>query len=166
MVISIDDARTADAPAIASIYNEAIVNTVATFDTEPVSDQDQREWLVAHGQRYPVVVARTDDGVIGWASLSPWSDRCAYGDAAELSVYVRAGERSRGVGQRLARSMLDRGPNVGLHTVLVRIESGNEVSLHIMVKLGFKNIGVMREVGYKFGRRLDVTLMQLIYDEA
>ena len=165
MVVSIDKARLDDAPAIAQIYNEAVVNTVATFDTEPVSDQAQRDWLVRHGERHPVVVARSADQVIGWASLSAWSDRCAYDDAAELSVYIRSAERGRGVGRQLAGAVLDRGRDAGIHTVLVRIESKNEVSLHIMAKLGFKEIGVMRQVGYKFGRRLDVTLMQLIYDE-
>ena len=165
MGISIADARLEDAPDIARIYNDAVVNTVATFDTEPVSDQDQRKRLIEHGERYPVIVARGAGGVVGWASLTAWSDRCAYADTAELSVYVRSDERGHGAGYRLARAVLDRGRDVGLHTILARMESENEVSLHIMAKLGFKEIGIMRQVGYKFDRRLDVTLMQLIYDE-
>ena len=165
MDISIDDARLDDAPAIARIYNDAVMNTVATFDTQPVSDEIQRERLDHHGERYPVVVARSVDGVIGWASLSAWSDRCAYSVTAELSVYVQSDARGGGAGQLLARAVLDRGRAAGLHTVLARMESGNDVSLHIMAKLGFRDIGIMRQVGYKFDRRLDVTLMQLIYDE-
>ena len=165
MVISIDGAHLEDAPAIARIYNQAVLNTVATFDTQPVSDENRRDWLVRHGERYPVIVARSVDEVIGWASLSVWSDRCAYADTAELSVYVQSDARGSGAGQRLAQAVLDRGRDVGLHAVLALVESGNEVSLHIMAKLGFKDVGVMRQVGCKFDRRLDVTLMQLIYDE-
>ncbi|MCA9049917.1 MAG: GNAT family N-acetyltransferase, partial [Planctomycetaceae bacterium] len=77
---SIRLAEHSDAVAIAEIYNEAIRTTTATFDTEPKSVEDRRQWLEQHDQRHPVWVAEVDGSVVGWASISAWSDRPAYND--------------------------------------------------------------------------------------
>ena len=79
-----------DVPGIAGIYNEAILTTTATFDTEPKTTAAQRKWFKAHGPKNPILVAVEGGKVIGWSSLSEYSDRCAYSDTAELSVYVKA----------------------------------------------------------------------------
>jgi len=78
-------AVSADAPAIADIYNEAILTTTATFDTEPKSVAEREQWLQSHDERHPVLVAVMDGIVVGWASLTRWSERCAYDDTAETS---------------------------------------------------------------------------------
>ena len=161
--MEIRKARAEDVPVITEIYNDTIAHTVATFDTEQKTLEEQREWFDGHGARYPILVALLEGEVVGWASLSSWSDRCAYADTVEISVYVQDGFRGRGVGKELTGRVLQAGREAGLHTVLARIESGNAESIHIFKKFGFEHVGVVREVGFKFGRLLDVSIMQLIY---
>ena len=152
-----------DIPAITGIYNEAILTTTATFDTEPKTTAAQRKWLKAHGPKNPVLVAVEGGKVVGWASLSEYSDRCAYSDTAELSVYVKEKFRNRGIGRKLMETVLAEGKKAGLHAVISRIVSGNGISIHLHHESGFIDIGTMKEVGRKFGQLLDVDLMQKIY---
>lgn len=150
---------------ITEIYNEAILSTVATFDTEPRTIEEQKDWFDHHGPRYPILVAEVGGQVVGWASLSRWSDRCAYSDTAEDSLYVKEDYRGKGIGRKLLASMIEEGKRAGLHTVIARITAGNEVSIHLHESAGFQHIGIMREVGRKFGRLRDVYLMQKLYHE-
>jgi phosphinothricin acetyltransferase len=164
--LTIRPATLKDVKAITSIYNEAILTTDATFDLEPKTPAEQEAWFADHGPKNPIIVAEAGGEVIGWASLSKWSARCAYEDTAEISVYVKQQHRGRDVGKRLIREVLAAGQKVGLHTVISRITGGNEVSIHLHEQAGFEHIGVMREAGRKFGRLLDVCMMQLIYPRA
>jgi phosphinothricin acetyltransferase len=163
MIPDIRKATLADVPNIAEIYNEAVLNTTATFDIEPKTSHEMRKWFKAHGPKNPIVVAVIDSKVVGWASLSEWSTRCAYADTAELSVYVKDTFRNRGLGKKLIQSVLAEGKKAGLHTVISRIAGDNDVSIHIHSQFGFENIGVMKEVGKKFGKLLDVHMLQKIY---
>ena len=160
------DATASDLSAITAIYNDAILTTTATFDTQPKSDAEQAEWFSHHVGRYPVIVAEAGGDVVGWASLSPWSDRLAYEDTAENSLYVRADLRGLGIGRLLLEALMKRARDSGLHTVVARIAEGNPSSVALHEHAGFRPIGVMREVGRKFGRRLDVALMQAVFPEA
>ncbi len=147
--------------AIAAIYNDAVLNSTATFDTEPRSDRQIAEWLAAHDTRHPVFVA-DDQGVVGWASLSRWSERPAYHGTAEVSVYVDGGRRGQGIGGRLMARLVSAGRDAGLHTILARIAGDNEPSVRLHVRAGFLLVGTMKEVGHKLGRYIDVRLMQLL----
>ncbi len=162
-MLSIRRATLDDLDAITEIYNEAILKTVATFDTEPKTLEEQQRWFASHGPKYPIMVAEEDGLVVGWASLSMWSDRCAYADTAEISLYVRETHQGRGIGKKLLEAILNEGKRAGLHTVVARITEGNAVSIHLFKSAGFEHIGVMREVGRKFGKLLDVHLLQKIY---
>jgi len=152
-----------DLNAITEVYNEAVLTTTATFDTEPRTVEEQSAWFATHIPRYPVLVADSDGNVIGWASLSRWSDRNAYAGTVEVSLYVKEEFRGRGTGRKLLEEIIREGEKSGFHTVIARINTGNEVSIHLHKSVGFENIGIMREVGMKFGRLLDVTIMQKIY---
>lgn len=156
-------ARLDDIPAITDIYNDAVLRTTATFDTQPKTLDQQRAWFEAHDAQHPILVAEEDGQVVGWASLSAYSDRCAYDGTAEDSVYVREDCRGRGIGRALLSKLIEEGRRCGLHTVLARVVGGNDGSVHLHEMFGFETIGVTREVGYKFGRWLDVVIMQLIY---
>lgn len=145
---------------ITSIYNDAIENGIATFDTEQKSIDNRREWLQQHGPKYPVWVALAGTEVAGWASLSRWSDRCAYDNTAEISVYIHPEHQGKGLGKQLMKAVLEQGKQHGLHTVLSRITEGNDKSIYLHKELGFNLVGVLKEVGTKFGRTLDVTMMQ------
>jgi L-amino acid N-acyltransferase YncA len=149
--------------SITDIYNEAILSSIATFDTEPKSIEEQRLWFNEHNNKYPILVAEEDDTIVGWASLSRWSGRCAYADTAEISIYIKESFRGKGIGSILLKKILDEGKNAGLHTVLARIAEGSDISIGLHKKAGFEYIGVMKEVGKKFGKMLDVHMMQLIF---
>ncbi len=162
-MMKIRKARLEDLEGITDIYNDAILKTTATFDTEPNTMAEQTEWFEEHGSKYPILVAEEEGLIVGWASLSPWSDRCAYSDTAEISVYVKEGYRGQGIGKKLVEAILEKGKDAGLHTVIARVSEGNDVSIHIFDTYGFNHIGIMKEVGNKFGRLIDVHLMQKIY---
>ena len=149
---------------ITSIYNEAILQTVATFDTEPKTSEEMKIWFENHDQKHPVLVAEQKGLIVGWASLSEWSDRCAYSETAEISLYVRKEHQGSGIGRKLLKEIMPEGQKMGLHTVIARIAEGNERSINLFKSEKFENIGVMKEVGKKFGKRLDVFLMQKIFD--
>ena len=152
-----------DIIGITDIYNHAILNSTATFDTEPKTLQQQKHWFESHNKNYPVVVAvDSSKNIAGWASLSRWSDRCAYDATAELSVYVRHTQRGKGIGKALMQEIIIQGKQGGVHTILSRIVDGNAVSISIHQAFGFFEIGTMKEVGFKFGKRLDVLMMQKI----
>lgn len=154
-------ARAGDAEGMRAIYNHAVRTTTATFDTTPRSRADQVKWLESHDVRHPVLVATAGSRSIGWASLSPWSERRAYDGTAETSVYVAAAWRGRGVGRTLLSRLLSAAARVGFHTILARIAEGNPVSRRLHLSAGFSVVGVMHEVGFKFGDFLDVELLEL-----
>jgi L-amino acid N-acyltransferase len=164
-MIVIRKASPEDIPAITDIYNDAVLNLTASFDTRPKTLEEQQKWFEEHREHYPVLVAEREGRIAGWASLSRWSDRCAYSGTAEASLYVAAKDRNRGLGRKLISSLLEEGQVAGLHTVIARIVEGNTASIHLCESLGFTHIGTMKEVGRKFGKLLDVEMMQKIFPE-
>jgi len=163
-MLTIRKATIRDLRAITGIYNEAVLHTSATFDTATKTVEEQRVWFDHHGDKLPVIVAEEEKQVIGWAGLSAWSDRRAYSGTAEASLYIKEGLRGKGTGRMLSGAILKAGKDAGLHTIILRIAEGNDASITLAKSLGFKEIGIMKEVGKKFGKLLDVTLLQLIYD--
>ncbi|MFI5222365.1 MAG: GNAT family N-acetyltransferase [Bacteroidia bacterium] len=153
-----------DAASLAEIYNYYILNTTATCDTEIKNAVERKLWLDAHTGKYPVLVCE-DSGrqIIGFASLSRWSERQAYEDTAEISIYMRNDFTGKGFGKILFEKIIEEGKKCGLHTLVSRITTENELSVKLHEQFGFKMIGTMKECGKKFGKLLDVHLMQLIY---
>ena len=158
--LSIRRAKNSDAAAIADIYNEAIATTTATFDTEPKSTEERIRWLESHDDRHLVLVAELDSTVVGWASLTRWSDRAAYDDTAETSFYVHSSQRRRGIGRKLQEALISEAQRLGFHTLIARITAGSAESLHLHETTGFVQVGVLKEVGRKFGQLLDVHVLQ------
>ncbi|HYK94029.1 MAG TPA: GNAT family N-acetyltransferase, partial [Thermoplasmata archaeon] len=151
-VVQVRPARLADAEAICRIYNRAVVASTATFDTEPRTVAEERRRL--KDPDFPILVAERRGRVVGWASLSPWSSRKAYARTAETSVYVDAASRGRGIGRRLLAQLLQIARHRGFRTLLARVSEESVPSLHLHASLGFRPVGVMHEVGFKFGRWL------------
>lgn len=158
--ITVRPATEADLEAIRAIYNAEVLASTATFDEEPRDPAAQRRWLEAHADPYVVLVAVADGAVLGWGSLSPFGSRPAYRFTVENSVYVQADARGRGVGTVLLRELLRVGRERGFRTVVARITAENGPSIRLHQRCGFVLVGVEREVGYKFGRWLDVVVMQ------
>lgn len=162
--IQIRRAIPADMDAVTAIYNEAILTTTATFDTEPKTAAERTLWFQAHDQRHPVLVAEVDGAVVGWACLSKWSERPAYDETAETSFYVQAGHRGQGIGRKLKEATIDEARQLGFHTLIARVAEGSHESLHLNEAYGFQLVGTLKEVGRKFGRLLDVHILQLMLD--
>jgi phosphinothricin acetyltransferase len=164
ITLTIRRAELADVPAIADIYNEAILTTTATFDIEPKSVAERTQWLQSHDERHPVLVAVVDGKVAGWASLTRWSERRAYDDAAEPSLYVHSTHRGRGIGRKLQDAIIEEARRLRFHTLIARVAEGSRESLHLSESAGFVHVGTLKEVGRKFGRRLGVHIMQKMLD--
>ncbi|PKQ29710.1 MAG: GNAT family N-acetyltransferase [Actinobacteria bacterium HGW-Actinobacteria-10] len=160
--ILVRDARDEDAATIAEIYNYYVLNTVVTFDTEPKTTHDRVEWIREHGPLHPIIVAEQDGHLMGWASLSPFSNRPAWSLTVELGLYLSPDARQRGIGTLLMKSIIDRARSVGHHVVIGQIVSDNEPSLRLGQRAGFREVGRLLEVGNKFDRQLDVVIQELI----
>lgn len=153
-------ADAADLLAIAEIYNDAVLHSTATFDVEPWTEDERERWLQQHGHPYAVLVADQKGEVTGWASLGPYRPKAAYRFTAEDSVYVHSDVQGGGIGALLLARMLEVAADNGFHAVIARIVEENPTSERLHRRLGFRRVGVEREVGRKFERWLDVVVMQ------
>ncbi len=149
-----------DAEATLEIYNAEVVGSDVTFDLVPRTVEAQREWLDERSGALEVVVAEVDGEVAGFASLSTYRERAAYRGTVEDSVYVHDDFRGRGVGRALLHAIVEVAASRGFHTVIGRIVGGHDASIALHRAEGFELVGVEREVGRKFGRWLDVVVMQ------
>lgn len=165
--VGIRAARLADAEGIRAIYNHEVLNGTNTFDIEPRSPAAQQAWLEDRRGVHAVLVAvPADDGaVLGFASLSPFRARPAYNTTVESSVYVHLDHRGAGIGRALLAEVIGRAQSHGFHTVIARISGDNEASVALHRSCGFRVIGVETEVARKFGRWLDITVMQLMLQD-
>lgn len=153
-------ARESDLETILEIYNHAVIHTTATFDVAPRSLEAQESWFAEHAPPYPAIVWEEGGLVLGWGSISPYAPRPAYRFAGEVSVYVDAGARRRGLGEALARELVGLGAAGGFHTLVALITDENEASIRLAEKAGFHRTGSLEEVGFKFDRWLDVAVYQ------
>jgi L-amino acid N-acyltransferase len=155
-------ARPEDAEAIRHIYNWEVETSTVTMDLVPRSAEEQRRWLAARGGAHAVVVATLDDTLVGFASLSPWRSRPGYSTTVEDSVYVERTKQGLGVGHALLGELLSVARTHGFHAVIARIAAGHRPSRGLHERFGFEHVGTEREVGRKFGRWIDIDLLQLI----
>ena len=153
-------ARPTDAEATRTIYNAEVTTTTVTFDLVPRSLEDQLAWIESHAGAHPAVVAVDGDEVVGFGSLSQYRSRPAYSTTVEDSVYVRADRRGQGYGGAILSELVALATIHGFHSVIARIVGGHEASIGLHRSCAFDMVGVEREVGRKFGRWLDVVVMQ------
>lgn len=162
-MITIRKAVLDDVQSIREIYNEAIVTTIATFDTEEKSLENRQDWFKDRNENFPILVAEKENAVAGYVALNKWSERKAYNITAEVSLYVNSNQRALGIGKQLLSQIVQEAKtNTKLHSLIARISAGNEQSIYLHKLNGFKVMGVMKEAGIKFGSLHDVTFMQLM----
>lgn len=162
----IRDAETADLETITAIHNDAVLNTTAIWNEEAVTVEDRAAWLSDRQQKgYPVLVAVDDTGVLGYATFGDWRPHSGYRHTVEHSVYVRDGQRGRGIGKALMIELIHRARKLGKHVMVAAIESSNTGSIIMHKRLDFMQVGRMPQVGTKFDRWLDLTFLQLVLDE-
>ncbi|MBN1082474.1 GNAT family N-acetyltransferase [Pseudomonas sp. PA-7-1E] len=158
----IRDATEHDLPAIRAIYNDAVLNTTAIWNEQPVDLANRQAWFSARqAQQYPILVTVDNDEVTGYASFGDWRPFEGFRYSVEHSVYVRNDQRGKGLGPRLMQALIERARSRGKHVMVAAIESGNLASICLHERLGFVTTGQMPQVGIKFGRWLDLTFMQL-----
>jgi phosphinothricin acetyltransferase len=150
-----------DAEAIRAIYNREVLGSTVTFDLVARTAEGQLAWMDQHSGAHPAVVAVDEHATVcGFGSLSPYRPRPAYRTTVEDSVYVHPDFQGRGVGKGLLTELVTLAGHHGFHAVIGRIVGGHEASIGLHRACGFEQVGVEREVGRKFGRWLDVVLMQ------
>ena len=153
-------ARIEDAEAIREIYNLEVETGTATFDLEPRSIAEQRQWLTDRSGAHAVVVAELANEVVGFGALSRYKPRPAYNTTVEDSVYVSPEHQGRGLGRAILEDLLTKATGHGFHTVIARIGHESEGSIRVHESVGFVELGRELEVGRKFGRWIDVVVMQ------
>ena len=155
MIVRLAEPR--DLGRIAEIYNEGIDGRVATFETTHRTADDLALLL---GERHLLIVAEQAGSVVGWAALSPYSDRRAYAGVAEFAVYVAAAARRGGVGRALMDDLARRGPERGVHKLVGKVLTTNEASLGLLRACGFREVGVHHRHGRLDGEWRDVTVVE------
>jgi L-amino acid N-acyltransferase len=166
--MKIRPARKTDIPAILEIYNEAVLHLTASYDEEPQTLAARTAWWEEHEARhFPVFIAEDDAaGVIGWSSLSSFRPRIGYRYTVEDSIYLTADWRGRGIGKLLLPPLIQAARGLRMHAIMAGIDSEGAASIRLHEGFGFREVARFREVGFKFGRWLDVIFMELILEQA
>jgi phosphinothricin acetyltransferase len=165
--VTIRRAAAGDAEAMRGIYNYEVENFVTTTDMVPRTLDQQRVWIDERSGAFAAIVAVLADGepdeqVVGFASLSKFKERAAYSPTVENSVYVSRSHSGAGIGRILMDRLIEDAREGGFHSIIARIESSSEASRALHRACGFELVGVEREVGRKFGRWLDIAILQLM----
>jgi phosphinothricin acetyltransferase len=163
--LTIREARQADAGALALIYNQGIDDRIVTFETEKRTQQERRSWLIRHDEKHPVIVAAAGRQVVGWASISPYSQRTCYSGVGEFSVYVRRDKRGIGVGAKLLESLLEKARTEGYWKLIGRIFAHNAASRRLAERFGFREVGILENHAKLDGRWLDVVEVEKLIHE-
>jgi L-amino acid N-acyltransferase YncA len=160
------DARESDLPEILAIHNNAIAETTAIWDTELADLAEREAWFAARTTAgHPILVAEIEGRVAGYASYGQFRPKSGYRYSVENSVYVADSFQRRGVATALMTELLVRARKGGVHVMIAAIESSNTTSIVLHEKFGFAITGQLPEVGQKFGRWMDLTLMQCVFNE-
>jgi L-amino acid N-acyltransferase len=154
-------AEAGDAEAIRAIRNDVIEHSTAMWTTHPLSPDDGRKWVAENLARRSAFVAEAGGQVVGFANWAPWHHKDGYRFTVEDSVYLAEGHQGRGLGAALLRTLIEGARESGAHVMMAHIEAGNTRSVALHKRHGFEIVGTAREVGTKFGRWLDLTLMRL-----
>jgi L-amino acid N-acyltransferase YncA len=162
--VRIRSAHDGDMTAIARIYNQGIEDRIATLETDTKSEDEVRRTFAQRADRYDLIVAHSDDHVLGWASLNPYSHRCAYDGVADLSVYVEREARGTGIGRRLMDELEKRARARGFHKLILFTLPFNVAGQRLYRNRGFREVGTFKQQGTLDGRFVDVMAMEKILE--
>lgn len=151
-----------DAPAIASIYNHYIEQTVITFEFDSVTPAEIASRIEKTIVKYPYLVYEEEGQVLGYAYVGEFRSRVAYRQTGETSIYLHPEATGRGIGKRLLKALLDEARKMEFHVLIGVITIPNDVSVALHEQFGFKQAGCFHEVGRKFNRWLDVGYWELL----
>lgn len=151
-----------DVPDIADIYNDYILHSTATFDTELVTPDEMQQRMLSIAGSFPFIVCEWDGKTIAYCYAHPWKEKAAYGQTLETTVYVASAFTGQGIGRQLMTRLIDQCRTQGYHALIACITSGNEDSEKLHQKLGFRKVSQFEQVGRKFDRWLGVTDYELL----
>ncbi|MGW4565737.1 N-acetyltransferase family protein [Streptomyces sp. NPDC004561] len=163
-VVTVRPAHPGDVEAVRAIRNHAIEHSTALWTDTPQSSAEGVAWLAAHLARGSAFAAEVDGEVAGFAVYGPWRALEGYRHTVEDSVYVREGRHGLGIGSALLTALIAGAREAGHHVMIAGIEADNAASVRLHERFGFQHAGTVREVGLKFGRWLDLTIMRLALD--
>lgn len=159
------DATPADLPAILAIYNHAVAETTAIWNETLVDLDNRKAWYdLRQARGFPILVAEVGGKIAGYASYGDWRPFDGFRHSVEHSVYVEKDFYGRGLGKALMTALIERARAGKIHVMIAAIEAGNTGSIALHKSLGFRLVGTHHEVGQKFGRWLDLTMMELKLD--
>ncbi len=152
-----------DLPQILEIYNDIIKNTTAVYYYEPHTLDMRKKWFDERKEQgFPIFVAEEDGNILGMSSIGPFRLPTAYQFAVENTVHVAAHVRGKGIGKLLMPPIIEAAKELKKHTIIAGIDASNEVSLHLHKSFGFEEVAHFKEVGFKFGRWLDLKFLELV----
>ena len=151
-----------DMPHLLSINNDSIMNSTSNYCYEPQTLEDQQKWFEDRiAKNFPVIVVEYGGAIIGFGTYGSFRERIGFRFTVEHSVYLRPGNTGKGIGSLLMTELIQLAKAQGMHNMIACIDGANTGSIRFHERLGFQNVGTIKEVGYKFDRWLDMTLMQL-----
>jgi phosphinothricin acetyltransferase len=159
------EATEQDLPGVLAIYNDVIATTTAVYREDPATLDDRVTWWRDRVTRgYPVLVAVDRDEVVGFASFGDFRSWPGYRFTVEHTVHVRAERRGGGIGGALMRPLIERARGIGKHVIVAGVDADNAGSMRFHSRLGFQQVAHLRQVGFKFGRWLDLVFLQLMLE--
>ncbi len=162
----IRDARESDLPRINSIYNWTIVGQHVSFDTEPWSLEERREWWEQRDPELCCLVLEGPGGqVLGVAYSSWFRPKVAYRSSVETTIVMDTGSRGRGLGRRLLAALLGRLRQQGLHRAVAMVSLPNDASVALHHGAGYREVGTFSEIGTKLGRKWDTLILECALDK-
>jgi L-amino acid N-acyltransferase len=159
--VDVREAKPSDVVTIHTIYNQYVKDSTATFAMVSETLADRQSWYESHVRNnMPVFVASVDGKAIGWSSVSTYNSRCAYSQSAEVSVYLAPEHLGKGYGSMLLDVVVAQAANRKLHCLIAQVCTENTASVALFKSRQFREVGILREIGRKFDRWLDVLLLQ------
>jgi L-amino acid N-acyltransferase YncA len=159
--MEIRDAVEADFDEVTAIYNEILTNSTAIYNDVPVSRANRLElWQSRLQLGYPMLVAVDAGQILGFATFGDFRPWPGYRFTVEGTIHIHASARGKGVGTQLLKQLVERAAALGKHSILAGVDSGNEASLRFLERFGFRHVAYFPEVGYKFGRFLNLRFLQ------
>ncbi|HII41467.1 MAG TPA: N-acetyltransferase [Thermoplasmata archaeon] len=164
--LTIRRANPSDAAPVAEIYNRALEERMATFETESRSESEMRAWMAHHDDRHPILVAVSTQGtVLAWAAVSEYRPRSCYAGVGEFSIYVAHGQRGRGIGKTLLAALIEDARRQGYWKLVSRIFPSNVASRELCKRCGFREVGVYEKHGKLDGKWLDTVIVERLIPE-
>jgi L-amino acid N-acyltransferase YncA len=150
---------------INKIFNYYVAHSTCVWTTNLYSDAERKAWFEDHGEKMPIFVAESNGGIVGWGSLSTFRDAYTAAGTLEDSIYVHHNFHRQGIGSRLLTELIESARQKGLRSILANISADQEPSIRLHEKFGFEKVAHIRQVGWKFNKRLDAVYLQLLLNK-